>query len=156
MHAERLKLCPGSKASSGHCSPSLGLGREGLAVCWGLQHIHMALLPLDTPQHLPRARRTLDQELHTAAGLHPIFSSKFKMKGQKLRVSRKILHVQWSNCQCFFSATSSGLLDIGPAAFPCCFISDTLCKPFKFLPVPALAPMQQVFSVGVGTSASVQ
>lgn len=113
----------------------------------------MALLPLGPPQHLPRGRKTLDQELPTVAGLHPILSSKFRMKGQN---SSESLHVQCNNCQYFFSATSSGLLDIGPPAFPCCFISDALCKPSKVLPVPALAPMQQVFSVGVGTSASVQ
>lgn len=153
MHAERPKLCPGSKGSSGH---PWGWGGRDWLFAQGLQHIHMALLPLGPPQHLPRGRKTVDQELPTVAGLHPILSSKFRMQGQKLSESQKVLHVQWNNCQYFFSAKSSGLLDIGPAAFPSCFISDALCKPFEFLPVPALAPMQQVFSVGAGTSASVQ
>lgn len=45
----------------------------------------MASLPLGPPQHLPRGRKTLDQELPTVAGLHPILSSKFRMKGQNLR-----------------------------------------------------------------------
>lgn len=132
--------------------PGAGEGGTGclLRVC---SH----LMPLDPPQDLHRYWiKILDQELHTVAGLHPILSSKFRMKGQKLIESQKILHVQWNNCQCFFSATSSGLLDIGPSAFPCFFISDALCEPFQFHPVPVLAPMQQVVSVGVGTSASVQ
>lgn len=133
-----------------------GWGGKDWMFAQGLQHIYMALLPLDPPQHFPRGRKRLDQQLHIVAGLHLILSSKFRMKGQKLIESQKILRVQWNNCQYSFSATSSGLLDIGPPAFPCCFISDALCKPLKFLPVPALAPIQQVFSVGVGTSASVQ
>lgn len=59
------------------------------------------------------------------------------------------------NYQYFFSATCSGLAEFRTLAFPCCLISDAMQMPSKFLPLPALAPMLQVFSVRVGTSALV-
>lgn len=63
-------------------------GQAGLAVCSGSVASPHGFVPLAPPQHLPRGRKTLDQELHRVAGLHPIFSSKFRMKGQKLRARR--------------------------------------------------------------------
>lgn len=63
-------------------------GQGALAVCSGSVAYPHGFVPLTPSQHLPRGRKTLDQELHTVAGLHPIFSSKFRKKGQKLRARR--------------------------------------------------------------------
>lgn len=73
----------------------------------------------------------------------------------QVRARRRCMSNIMLNYQYFFSATCSGLVEFRTLAFPCCLISDAMQMPSKFLPLPALAPMLQVFSVRVGTSALV-